>query len=57
MNRRKFVGRVALGGVAAACTGFGKPVNAFASNQVNVRFVGMMTFVERADRSFRGIRQ
>jgi hypothetical protein len=52
MNRRNFVSRVALGGAAAACTGFGRPVNAFAANQVNVRFVGMMTFVERADRSF-----
>ena len=52
MNRRNFVGRVTLGGVAAACTGFGKPVAAFAANRVNVRFVGMMTFVERADRSF-----
>ncbi len=53
MNRRDFVSRVTLGGVAAACTGFGKPVHAAAAaNQVNVRFVGMMTFVERADRSF-----
>ena len=52
MNRRKFVSRVALGGVAAACTGFGKPVQASTANQVKVRFVGMMTFVERADRSF-----
>ena len=53
MNRRAFVSRVTLGGVAAACTGFGKPVQAAAAaNQVNVRFVGMMTFLERADRSF-----
>lgn len=53
MNRRDFVGRVTLGGVAAACTGFGKPVQAAASaGHVNVRFVGMMTFLERADRSF-----
>ena len=53
MNRRDFVSRVTLGGVAAACTGFGKPVHAAAvANQVNVRFVGMMTFLERADRSF-----
>ena len=53
MNRRAFVSRVTLGGVAAACTGFGRPAQAApASKQVNVRFVGMMTFVERADRSF-----
>ena len=53
MNRRDFVSRVTLGGVAAACTGIGKPVHAAAAaNQVNVRFVGMMTFLERADRSF-----
>jgi hypothetical protein len=53
MNRRDFVSRVTLGGVAAACTGFGRPVQAAASpNPVNVRFVGMMTFVERADHSF-----
>jgi hypothetical protein len=52
MNRRAFVGRVTLGGVAAACTGFGRPTQAASANQVNVRFVGMMTFVERADRSF-----
>lgn len=52
MNRRAFVSRVTLGGVAAACTGFGRPAQAAPANQVNVRFVGMMTFVERADRSF-----
>jgi len=52
MNRRNFVSRVALGGAAVACTGFGKPAQAFTANQVNVRFVGMMTFVERADHSF-----
>ncbi|MBY0493962.1 MAG: hypothetical protein K2Y23_07080 [Cyanobacteria bacterium] len=52
MNRRAFVSRVTLGGVAAACTGFRKPVQAAGANQVNVRFVGMMSFVERADRSF-----
>lgn len=52
MNRRAFVSRVALGGVAAACTGYGKSVQAAPSNQVGVRFVGMMTFMERADRSF-----
>ena len=53
MNRRDFVSRVTLGGVAAACTGFGRPVQAAPlPDQVNVRFVGMMAFVERADRSF-----
>lgn len=53
MNRRKFVSRVALGGVAAACTGFGTRVQAApTSRQLNVRFVGMMTFIERADHSF-----
>lgn len=53
MNRRAFVSRVTLGGVAAACTGFGRPAQAApASGQLKVRFVGMMAFVERADRSF-----
>ncbi len=52
MNRRAFVSRVSLGGVAVACTGFGRPAQAATANQVNVRFVGMMTFIERADRSF-----
>ena len=53
MNRRAFVSRVTLGGVAAACTGFGKPVQARQHPaRSNVRFLGMMTFVERADRSF-----
>lgn len=53
MNRRSFVSRVTLGGVAAACSGFGRPAQgAPIANQVTVRFVGMMTFVERADRSF-----
>lgn len=54
MNRRAFVSRVTLGGVAAACTGFGKPAQAApaAASKVNVRFIGMMTFVERKDHSF-----
>ena len=52
MNRRDFVSRVALGGVAVAWTGVGKPAHAAGANQVNVRFVGMMTFIERSDRSF-----
>jgi len=53
MNRRGFVSRVALGGAAAACAGFGRPAfAAAAAGQLNVRFIGMMTFVERSDRSF-----
>src|SRR4051812_33275573 len=53
MNRRDFVGRVTLGGVAVACSGLGRPTQAASvNNQLNVRFIGMMTFVERADRSF-----
>jgi hypothetical protein len=53
MNRRSFVSRVTLGGVAAACTGFGKSAQAANTvKPVNVRFVGMMTFLERGDRSF-----
>lgn len=53
MNRRSFVSRVTLGGVAAACTGFVKPAQAsVASGHINVRFIGMMTFVERQDKSF-----
>ncbi len=53
MNRRDFVSRVALGGVTAASTSFGRAVQAAPSlEQVSVRFVGMMAFVERADRSF-----
>jgi len=52
MKRRDFVSRVSLG-AAVACTGFGRPAQAAAASQpVNVRFVGMMTFLERADRSF-----
>jgi hypothetical protein len=52
MNRRDFVSRVTLG-AAAACTGYGKPAQAAPSvGHINIRFVGMMTFMERADRSF-----
>ena len=52
MNRRDFVSRVALG-TAAACTTIARPANAApAGTPVSVRFVGMMTFIERADRSF-----
>lgn len=54
MNRRHFVSRVALGGVTAACTSFGRPVHAgpVLSGNVSIRFVGMMGFVERLDRSY-----
>lgn len=52
MNRRDFVSRVALGGVAAACTGSVNTVGAASAGRTNVRFVGMMTFIERTDRSF-----
>lgn len=52
MNRRQFVSRVSLG-AAAACTPLAHSSLAAApSGQVNIRFVGMMTFMERADRSF-----
>ena len=52
MNRRDFVSRVTLG-AAAVCTTIPRPAHAApAGNTINVRFVGMMTFVERADRSF-----
>ena len=51
MNRRDFVSRVALG-AAAACTNFSKPVGAASNAGLKVRFVGMMTFVERTDHSF-----
>jgi len=51
MNRRDFVSRVALG-AAVACTGVAKAAQAAPVNRLNVRFVGMMTFVERTDRSF-----
>ena len=52
MNRRQFVSRVSLG-AAAVCTPLShESIAAAASGQVNVRFVGMMTFVERQDRSF-----
>jgi hypothetical protein len=52
MNRRQFVSRVSLG-AAAACTTFAKPSLAEPSpGQLNLRFVGMMGFIQRADRSF-----
>ena len=53
MNRRDFVSRVTLG-TAVACTGFNKSAQASAggADQLTVRFVGMMAFIERADHSF-----
>jgi hypothetical protein len=52
MNRRQFVSRVSLG-AAAACTTFAKPSLAAASNaNLTLRFVGLMGFIERMDRSF-----
>lgn len=52
MDRRGFVSRVALG-AAATCTGLGRLAHAApASGRLTVRFVGMMTFIERTDRSF-----
>ncbi len=52
MNRRDFVSRVVLGGAAAACTGLANNASAATGGRTNVRFVGMMTFIERTDRSF-----
>jgi hypothetical protein len=53
MNRRDFVSRVVLGGAAAACTDFSGPAHAApASDSFKFRFIGMMGFVERNDRSF-----
>jgi hypothetical protein len=51
MNRRDFVSRVALG-AAAACTQLARPAGAAPNAGLKVRFVGMMAFVERTDRSF-----
>jgi hypothetical protein len=53
MNRRHFVSRAMLG-AAAACTTVARPSFAApsASGQLNLRFVGMMGFIERMDRSF-----
>lgn len=51
MNRRQFVSRVSLG-AAAVCTTFPQPSLAAPGGRINVRFLGMMTFVERADHSF-----
>jgi hypothetical protein len=51
MKRRDFVSRVTLG-AAVACTGLARQATAAPSGSTTVRFVGMMTFVERTDRSF-----
>ncbi|MEO8681484.1 MAG: hypothetical protein ABI665_20720 [Vicinamibacterales bacterium] len=52
MDRRQFVSRATLG-AAAACVHFGTPSTASAATgRINIRFIGMMGFVERADRSF-----
>lgn len=52
MNRRQFVSRVSLG-AAAACTQFSTPAQATPrSGRTTIRFVGMMGFIERLDRSF-----
>lgn len=52
MNRRVFVSRVALG-AAAACTNVaGTAFAAPGSGAFKLRFIGLMGFVERNDRSF-----
>jgi hypothetical protein len=51
MNRRDFVSRVVLGS-AAACTQFSAPTLAASNAGLKVRFIGMMSFIERTDRSF-----
>lgn len=52
MKRREFVSRVVLGG-AAACTTFGGSAYAApSSGALKLRFIGLMAFVERQDRSF-----
>jgi hypothetical protein len=53
MNRRDFVSRVVLGGAAVACTDFaGSAYAAPVSSAFKLRFIGLMGFVERQDRSF-----
>jgi hypothetical protein len=53
MKRRDFVGRVVLGGAAAACTNLGTSVYAApSSGSFKFRFIGLMAFVERKDQSF-----
>jgi hypothetical protein len=50
LNRRQFVTRVSLG--AAALAALPESTTAAPSGRLTVRFVGMMTFIERGDRSF-----
>jgi hypothetical protein len=53
MNRRDFVSRVVLGGAVAACTNPSESAYAApASGSFKMRFIGLMGFVERKDRSF-----
>ena len=53
MKRRDFVSRVVLGGAAVACTDFaGSAYAAPVSSAFKLRFIGLMGFVERQDRSF-----
>ena len=53
MNRRNFVSRVVLGGAAAACTNFsGSAYAAPTPGSFKMRFIGLMGFIERKDRSF-----
>jgi hypothetical protein len=53
MNRRDFVSRVVLGGAAAACTHVSSSAYAApAPGSFKMRFIGLMGFVERKDRSF-----
>lgn len=53
MNRRDFVSRVVLGGAAAACTNLQAQASAApAPGTFKFRFIGLMGFVERRDRSF-----
>lgn len=51
MNRRDFVSRVTLG-AAVACTHFASSAVAAPAPGLRFRFVGMMAFIERRDRSF-----
>jgi hypothetical protein len=50
LNRRQFVTRVSFG--AAAMAALPRSTAAATSGRLTVRFVGMMTFIEREDHSF-----
>lgn len=52
MNRRQFVSRVSAGAAAAWAAGAARPAVAAPEGRLTVRFVGMMGFIERQDRSF-----